>query len=489
MARRRQPPLAAWAICLACCAAPAAAAAASTLSGHVVDGAGGPVADVAVTLLSTEHAAAGCSASHPPGSVAALSLEAAMTTTALCTATTGADGRWELPGVPSGEFTLQAARDGCAVEPASVAVTVGASGAAAAPRPFVVTGFSVAGRVVDAEGAGVGGVAISLAGEEVAATDLNGRYVLPRVPDGPVDVTAARRHYAFTWLTGARPAPGDAELPDIVATAVALCGAVASGDAARLGAAGRAVTLTGAGGEQQEARTDAAGAFCFMAPPGPHRLAPVLSPAEAAAGLAFTPPHLDVEVRGEPVLLGTAFTHGLAALSGAVVCLGGPCPGDVALELRRPGGALAAGARLGDVALRDRQATGGTVAFALSRVPAGTYRLAAARPGWCWAPDDGVEVVVRGADVAVQAPPLVQRDCDSPAAPPPRLAAGGLDWRAPALVLVLLLAGGATVLAGGGRRRGSSEGGGAGAAATDPAAPPQPADGELLRARVRAKRA
>jgi hypothetical protein len=42
-------------------------------------------------------------------------------------------------------------------------------------QDFVVTGFSVSGRVVDAMGSGVRSVTITVNGREAATTDLNGR--------------------------------------------------------------------------------------------------------------------------------------------------------------------------------------------------------------------------------------------------------------------------------------------------------------------------
>jgi hypothetical protein len=149
-----------------------------TLSGSVTSRSG-PVTGVQVTLLSSDIEAAGCSAKHPPGRVEAADLETALSTTALCSVLTGQDGRYSFPGVPCGQYTLQATYPDTdsrfEIEPHSQAVIVGHS-SAAVPEPFTVTGFSVQGRVVDAAGDGVAGVEIRVGRELKATTDLNGRW-------------------------------------------------------------------------------------------------------------------------------------------------------------------------------------------------------------------------------------------------------------------------------------------------------------------------
>lgn len=75
-------------------------------------------------------------------------------------------------------FTLQAAHpdtdSAFEIQPSSLTVNVG-QGDATVKEEFVVTGFSVSGRVVDSAGNGVPTVAILVNGKERATTDLNGR--------------------------------------------------------------------------------------------------------------------------------------------------------------------------------------------------------------------------------------------------------------------------------------------------------------------------
>jgi hypothetical protein len=136
------------------------------------------VAGVQVTLLSSDVEAAGCSASHPPGRVEVTDLETALSITALCSVLSGQDGQYSFPGVPCGQYTLQATHPDTdsrfEIEPSSQEVAIGHSNAAA-PEAFLVAGFSVQGRVVDGAGDGVAGVEIRVGRELKATTDLNGR--------------------------------------------------------------------------------------------------------------------------------------------------------------------------------------------------------------------------------------------------------------------------------------------------------------------------
>lgn len=61
------------------------------------------------------------------------------------------------------------------IQPPSLSVSVG-QGDATAPEEFVVTGFSVSGRVVDAAGNGVPSVSVFVNAKERATTDLTGRW-------------------------------------------------------------------------------------------------------------------------------------------------------------------------------------------------------------------------------------------------------------------------------------------------------------------------
>jgi protocatechuate 3,4-dioxygenase beta subunit len=60
-----------------------------------------------VTLLSLDEVSVGCSATHPPGHVSVADIESALSTTALCSVTTDAEGRYTFTGIPCGQYSLQ----------------------------------------------------------------------------------------------------------------------------------------------------------------------------------------------------------------------------------------------------------------------------------------------------------------------------------------------------------------------------------------------
>jgi hypothetical protein len=60
-----------------------------------------------VTLLSADDVAVGCSTTHPPGRASSADIETALSTTALCSVTTDAHGKYTFTGIPCGQYSLQ----------------------------------------------------------------------------------------------------------------------------------------------------------------------------------------------------------------------------------------------------------------------------------------------------------------------------------------------------------------------------------------------
>lgn len=99
---------------------------------------------------------------------------------------------------------------------------------------------------------------------------------------------------------------------------------------------------------------------------GRYRVAPYVSSEEKSKGLVFAPTHSDFEISGEPVLHLT-FNQAQLTVTGTVICLDGSCPGDVTqLFLKDGGGKLVLVARLDEVTVRDKQATGGCLQLMMS---------------------------------------------------------------------------------------------------------------------------
>ena len=99
--------------------------------------------------------------------------------TPICAATTDAIGTFTFPGLSCGEYELvpfqQAGSASFDVSPTQVVISMGAGDSVASPA-FRVMGFSAPGRVVDAQGNGVAGVAVSLDGVVKAVTDNDGTF-------------------------------------------------------------------------------------------------------------------------------------------------------------------------------------------------------------------------------------------------------------------------------------------------------------------------
>eukprot|EP00775_Hariotina_reticulata_P012385 gene12385-12519_t len=370
------------------------------VSGYLLTGSvtsnSGPVAGIQVTLLSADLTAAGCTGSHPPAAVAGEPADGGATP--VCSVTSSPTGQFTFPGVPCGTYVLQAQHPDpdstFEIQPSSITAVVG-QGNAKVPESFKVTGFSVQGRVVNAAGSGVAGVVISVAGSELATTDSLGRYVLARMQEGRVDISAAKQHYAFSSLTAVQVTPAAQVVPDIIVKAVAVCGKLIFSADSKFKIAGRRVSLTSTdeAGITELVSSDPAGNFCFSVPAGSYRIAPYASVDEKSKGLIFNPSHLDAGVVGEP-RLDITFSQAQLTVSGTVVCLDEACPGDTQLTLRSGAGKVSYTALLSEVAVKDQGA-----------VP-GRYSLVASRAGWCWTHPEGVEVVVEATDV--EAPALSQ---------------------------------------------------------------------------------
>lgn len=110
-----------------------------------------------------------------------------------------------------------------------------------------------------------------------------------------------------------------------------------------------------------------------MLVPCRYRVAPYVTSEEKSKGLIFKPTHTDFEVSGEPVLH-LSFSQAQLTVAGSVVCMDGPCPGDVQLSLRDAAGKVVYAARLDEVAVRDKETAGAHPAF-----------LSPAECAWCMA--------------------------------------------------------------------------------------------------------
>ena len=221
-----------------------------------------PLADVLVTLFSTDPKDADKAIDVPEESIAQLKAERGEAAPKLYAAKqtrSNAKGFYEFSEVRAGgPFFLTAfIREEHAkftVEPKLLEVEV-----AHAPLlidvPFQVTGFSIVGKVVDSKGDGVPGVRILLDAQEKGLTNEKGIYKLDEVSLGSYNTRAGSEpglyllegysdHYFFEPMKVKIDA-NSRSIPDLVVSEVHLCGSlrISNEDRERFPSAKRAVIL------------------------------------------------------------------------------------------------------------------------------------------------------------------------------------------------------------------------------------------------------
>eukprot|EP00937_MAST-01D_sp_MAST-1D-sp2_P002254 g2254.t1 len=429
-------------------AAPALALSGYDVRGRVLSGTdgGSGVAGVDVLLCGGGNdaaAAAALSCAPPPGEVTAwLSSKAGERIARecarpLCSAASGADGRYFIAEVPCGPYTvvpvLRASADGeggaagagAAYDfaPASAAVRV-VHGGAEAP-PFRVTGFTLQGAARDGAGAGIAGVEVLLDGEPRATTGADGTFRIAGMTPSVASLEARKEGLSFgPAVRGALRAGAGQNVFRV--RAVRVCGAVRGAGAPpgikvlprtlRL-REGRAETSAAAGAGEAggsadvaTTTTDAEGAFCFDAPvrdeAASYAISVDVTPAEAQAGLLMAPSRRVVTVTPAAPAPQSAqdFAPARAHVGGTVQCLAdaaagaAPCAGAglrLALEPAAGGGGGAAGTTTAAAAV------GADGSFSFGDVAPGEYEIAVQGEGrrFCWAAD-GKAAAVRGRGAA-----------------------------------------------------------------------------------------
>lgn len=239
--------------------------------------------------------------------------------TALCHAISDADGTFKFKSIPCGVYEVIPYYKGentvFDVSPPSVVVTVKHDHETISGK-FQVTGFSVGGRVVDANGKGVDGVKIVVDGLERSITDKEGYYKLDQVTSKQYLIEATKEHYKFEKLINLMVLPNMASIVDIKAVSYDVCGLVQTVDS------GYKVKVALTHGPQnvkpQMKKTDDSGYFCFEVPPGDYRLSAIAATPETTPDLLFSPPHIDVNVNGP--LLSLKFYQAQVNVRGSVTC-------------------------------------------------------------------------------------------------------------------------------------------------------------------------
>jgi hypothetical protein len=350
------------------------------LSGSVVSSSDQGVPDVTVFLYSTSGNIDFLDCAPPPAS-ANFPTKAG---TPICAATTDATGMFSFPGLSCGEYELvpfqQAGSASFDVFPTQVVTSMGAGDSVASPA-FRVMGFSAPGRVVNAQGNGVAGVAVSLNGVVKAVTDHDGNYKADQLSEGQGVLTASKDKMSFTtadvFLNGRNPT-----LPDLTVTSYAICGKInlmsPSGT--------RTLRVTDQASKSViSVNTDDDLSYCFDAAPGSYEIIPVVSYSEQSQGLLLSPKFAVITVIDAPVP-GLDFSEARVTVSGQVSCLAS-CEG--------------VSVSLSSSLLTKKTTTDDSGNFAFSEVIPGSYQVQVVHANWCWE-EDTIPVHVQHEDQIIQ---------------------------------------------------------------------------------------
>ncbi|KAK8998240.1 hypothetical protein V6N11_083633 [Hibiscus sabdariffa] len=217
---------------------------------------------------------------------------------ALCHAVSDADGLFTFKPIPCGIYELIPYYKGentlFDVSPSVVSVSVGHQHVTV-PQKFEVTGFSIRGRVIDANDNGVEGVKILVDGQERSITDKEGYYKLDQVTSNQYMIEAKKEHYKFNKLKDYLVKPNMALVADIKAVSYDVCGVVRTVDSGYKTKV--ALTHGPENVKPQVKRTDESGSFCFEVPPGEYRISALSATPESSPELLFLPPYADVVVK------------------------------------------------------------------------------------------------------------------------------------------------------------------------------------------------
>ena len=318
------------------------------------------------------------------------------------TAAESASNNFGFEGVPAGEYVIvpyfTGDNAGCEVDPKRADISVGEAGAASLERPFRVVGFGVRGRVEDASGRGVAGVAVRLGKSKSAITDPTGEYridgLTPADAGTSARLAASKEHYVFDDVASVELSTARPVLPTLRAAKYEVCGrvTVVVPPAGARSAYPRTVAFSDAAKKIITKKTDGNGAFCVAVAPGAYKLS-----VADAAGLSIEPAEVPVTVTAEPIL-NVEFRQKTFTITGEIHAISTANNNNkktVAMTLTGP---------VQKTTTVELTSTA-TAGFEFNGLVEGKYTIAivnAEKDGWCWAAaSQTVEVTAASAAPAV----------------------------------------------------------------------------------------
>ena len=258
--------------------------------------------------------------------------------TQLCRVQSDSQGEFIFPVVLPGEYKLVPYYKGShtqfEVSPSMLEMTV-KSGSVHLTSPFLITGFSVQGKVLSSpSGSPVSGAEVSLSSGKkdlTILTEADGQYYVDSLESGTYTLTAKYPGLEFPQLK-VSVSPTSPTLPPVTATKYQVSGqldfSTASHDPARL------VVFSSRGRPDVSIPTEKTGSFLVMLPSDTYSLTVKSTPVDDQMGIVFAPITLDISVTDKPVS-NLYFSPVRVTVSGQVTCIGS-CP-DLSVTLKPEG--------------------------------------------------------------------------------------------------------------------------------------------------------
>lgn len=186
--------------------------------------------------------------------------------------------------------------------------------------PFVITGFSIGGSVVDHLGNGIANAKVTVDGLPskdggILITDKSGNFKLNNVREGRYNVKVVKKGMTFGDLSGIKIKPSTTGIKPFKVSGYSVCGRVEGKSSKRV-----TVTLFDSGTEAQISKTKPStetGQFCFEGVPAGEYFVRINAP----RGTILTPKQHDIDVVGP--MDGISFGPSKVKVSGSVICLTG----------------------------------------------------------------------------------------------------------------------------------------------------------------------
>lgn len=255
-----------------------------------------------------------------PSNLQVTHANAAFQSSPICLTTSGADGTYTFQGLAPGKYLIKSFIDNTSlkfnIEPKEIEVEV-VRDTLQVKAAFDVTGFDVSGRVLTlAGGPGLPNAVVKLnGGAHAVTTDAQGVYTLGNIKAGTYTVQVTAADVQFTdhtvKITATNP-----QIPDIVASAFKVCGAVISAKSQKVAITKHASTFH----TETESSNDGLGKWCCYLPTGKFSVEVLTSGDEKQRGVQFFPLKHDIEVVGKSVD-GITFSQLKAKVTGQVKCL------------------------------------------------------------------------------------------------------------------------------------------------------------------------